>query len=130
MSSNQKITRSEHVASIALPPGRVAQVLGNLQRSDVLIRIGLCLVAALLMWLITGGWKPPFGYRAGYTPLRNIDARVAFSIPDPEGTKRLREQKRSEVMCVYRHDPRPLRELQSGLKSSLFEVLGAASYDD
>ncbi len=130
MSSNQKITRSDHVASIALPPGQVARVLGKLQRRDVLIRIGLCLIAALLMWLLTAGWKPPFGYRAGYIPLRNIDARVDFSVPDPEGTKRLRELKRSEVTCIYWHDPNPLRELQSGLKSALFAVLGAAAYDD
>ncbi len=130
MSSNQKITRSDHVASIALPPGQVARVLGNLQRGDVLIRIGLCLIAALLMWLLTGGWKPPFGYRAGYIPIRNIDARVDFSVRDPEGTKRLRELKRSEVMCVYSNDPKLLREMQSGLKSALFTVLGAASYDE
>ena len=130
MASNQKITRSEHVASIALPPGRVAQVLGKLQRSDVLIRIGLCVAAALLIWLITSGWKPPFGYRAGYTPKRNIDARVAFRVPDEELTRQRREEKRSVVECVYRHDAKSLRELQRGLTNSLFGVMGAASYDE
>ena len=130
MSSSQKITRSDHVASIALPPGRIAQVLGNLHRSDVLIRIGLCMIAAILMWMITAGWAPPFGYRTGYTPLRDIDARVAFSIIDPEGTRRLREEKRSEVMCVYAQDDQPLRELQSALKSGVFQVLAANSHDE
>ncbi len=130
MSSNQRITRSDHVASLTLPPGRIAQVLGNLHRSDVLIRIGICLAAAVLMWTITAGWAPPFGYRTGYTPLRDIDARVAFSIPDPEGTRQLRDQKRGEVMCVYAHDDQALRELRSGLKSAVFQVLAAKSYDE
>lgn len=130
MSSNQRITRSDHVASIGLPPGRIAQVLGHLHRSDVLIRIGICMVAVLLIWLITAGWTPPFGYRTGYTPVRNIDARVAFSVVDAEGTRRLRSEKRSEVMCVYAQDEQPLRELQSAIKSSVFQVLAANSYDE
>lgn len=86
MSSNQKKTRSEHVASITLPRGRVAQFFGSLQKRDVLVRIGLCVVAAWLMWLITGAWSPPFPYRAGYRPSRNIDARVDFIVPDAEHT--------------------------------------------
>ncbi len=130
MSSSQRITRSDHVASIALPPGRIAQVLGKLHRRGVLIRIGICGIAAVLMWIITAGWAPPFGYRTGYTPLRDIDARVAFSIVDPEGTRRLRQEKRSEVMCVYTQDDQPLRELQSALKSGVFQVLAANSYDE
>ncbi len=130
MASNQRITRSEHVASIGQRPGRMAQVWGKLQRGDVLKRIGWCVLAGLLIWLITGGWKPPFAFRESYTPQRNLDARVAFKVVDEEGTKRLREQKRSELECIYRHDPGKLPEMQYGLKHSLFEVLYATSYDD
>ena len=127
MSSLQKITRSDHVASLMLPPGRVARVLGRLRRADVLLRIGICLLAAVCMWLITCGWRPPFGYRIGYLPDRDICASVAFSVPDPEGTERLREKKRSEVTCTYTHDDRPLKELRSALKSQVFQVLAAES---
>jgi putative nucleotidyltransferase with HDIG domain len=130
MATHQKITRSDHVASLALPPGRFARVFGKLHRTDVLIRIGLCLLAVVCMWAITAGWAPPFGYRTGYTPPRDINARIAFTVPDPEGTRRLREQKRSEVTCVYVHDNQPLKELRSALKSRLFLVLAANSFDD
>ncbi|MHB8970466.1 MAG: HD family phosphohydrolase [Pirellulaceae bacterium] len=127
MSSLQRITRSDHVASLTLPPGRVARVFGRLRRADVLLRIGICLLAAVCMWLITCGWRPPFGYRIGYLPDRDICASVAFSVPDPEGTERLREKKRSEVTCTYVHDDRPLKELRSALKSRVFQVLAAES---
>lgn len=130
MSSNQKITRSDHVASLILPPGRVAQVLGNLQRRDVLLRIGLCLAAAFCMWMLTGGWKSPLRHRLGDTPLRHIAARVGFDIPDLEGTLRLRERKRGGLECVYVHDPRLLEEMRSSLKGRLFDVMRAPSFDE
>ena len=130
MSSNQRITRSEHVASLTLPPGRLVELFGTLRRPDVLIRIAICFTAAVLMWLITGGWTPPFGYRVGYTPRRDIAAMVAFSIPDPQGTEELRAKVRSEVKCTYVHDDQALKELRSRLKSGVFAVLGAKSYEE
>jgi hypothetical protein len=92
------------------------------------MRIGICLLAAVGMWLITGGWTPPFGYRAGYLPNRDVCANAAFSVPDPEGTEQLRKKKRSEVTCTYAHDDRPLKELRSALKSRVFQVLAADTY--
>ena len=128
MSSSQKITRSDHVASLALPPGRVAQAFGNLHRADVLTRIGICCAASICMWLITSGWMPPFGFRAGYKPMRDICANVAFSVPDPEGTEELRKQKRGEVTCTYVQNDLPLQELRYTLQSRVFEVLAAESF--
>ena len=125
MSSLQRITRSDHVASLTLPPGRVARVMGHLRQADVLLRIGICLLAAVGMWLITCGWTPPFGYRVGHLPNRDICARMAFSVPDPEGTEKLRKKTRSELTCTYTHDDRPLKELRSALKSRVFQVLAA-----
>ncbi|MHB8862712.1 MAG: hypothetical protein ACYC6N_09925, partial [Pirellulaceae bacterium] len=128
MSTLQRITRSDHVASLMLPPGRVARAWGHLRRGEVLLRIGICVLTAVCMWLITAGWTPPFGYRAGALPDRDICARTAFSVPDPEGTEQLRKKKRSELTCTYTHDDRALKELRSALKSRVFQVLAAPSY--
>ena len=38
------------------------------------------------------GWDPPFAYRTGYTPPRDIVARVPFSKPNPGATASAREQ--------------------------------------
>ncbi len=128
MSTLSRITRSDHVASLALPPGRLVRTLGHLQRSEVLLRIGLCATAAICMWILTAGWSPPFGCRVGQRPGRDVCARVAFSVPDPDATERQRKQKRSEMACTYVHDDRPLKELRSALKSRMFQMLAPESY--
>lgn len=129
MSTPSRITRSDHVASLALPPGRLVRTLGHLQRSEVLLRIGLCVVAAVCMWTLAAGWAPPFGFRLGQLPGRDICARVAFSVPDPEATEQQRKQKRSEMACTYVHDDRPLKELRSALKSRMFQVLAPETFE-
>ena len=129
MIGNSKLTRSEHVASLALPPGHLALTLGLLRRGDVMLKISLCAVAGLIMWLVTTAWEPPFGYRTGEIPSRNIVAQLTFEIPDSQATEQLRKQKRSEMACVYMHDDRPLKELRSALQDRIFRILAAKSFD-
>jgi putative nucleotidyltransferase with HDIG domain len=57
--SGQKRTRSERVAALELPPGQWERAWASLRRRDVLGRIGLAFLAALLMGLITEAWRPP-----------------------------------------------------------------------
>ena len=81
-------TRSERVAALELPPGFLERMWDYLQRGDVLVRLALCTVSALVLWMITGGWAPPLAYRTGYTPLRNIMARVHFDKPEPSAPRK------------------------------------------
>ena len=46
------------------------------------------------MWVILGGWAPPFPYRLDDTPTRDIDAKVAFQKPDPRKDRRGRRKGR------------------------------------
>ena len=46
-------------------------------------RIGLALVAAAVFCLVIRAWDPPFAYRIGRVPGRDIVARVAFAQEDP-----------------------------------------------
>ncbi len=75
--SSQKRTRSERVARLELPPGQWERAWTGLRRRDLLGRIGLALLAALLMGGMIRAWDPPFEYRTGYTPDRDVVARVA-----------------------------------------------------
>ena len=81
------------------------------------------------MWLISSGWAPPFGYRSGYIPERDIVARVGFSIPDPRRTEEMRERERRSTVCVYIHEVLPLQELRSALKNDAFQVIQAEDAD-
>jgi len=128
--SNQPRTRSELVAGLRVPRGQVPSLLSRLRRGDVLLRIGLCLLAALAMWGVTRGWAPPFPYYTGYTPPRDIVASLNFSTGELDGpeNERRRQRARSQTVCLYQHDVQPLVELRNALKNSVFQLTHAASF--
>ncbi len=87
-------TTKRRRSALILPRGKLAQLLDLVRRRDVLTRIGLCALAAVVMWAVTGAWSPPFRYRGGFIPSRDIVARTDFDSrdygsPDPaQSTKR------------------------------------------
>ena len=76
--SGQKRTRSERVAALELPPGQWERAWAGLRRRDVLGRIGLALLAALVIGFVVRAWDPPFAYRAGQVPTHDVAARIQF----------------------------------------------------
>ena len=82
----RKRKRFERVASLELPPGQWERAWIGLRRRDVLGRIGLALLAAVAICAVIHGWDPPFAYRTGYTPPRDIVATVPFTKADPVAT--------------------------------------------
>ncbi len=127
--SSPKRTRAERVAALALPPGQLARMLGYLRRGEVLLRLGLCALAAVIMWAVTGAWTPPFPFRSGQVPPRDIVSRVTFSIDDKAKTQLAKDEARRRIRCIYINDPRPLVELQQALKNRIIQILGAESYE-
>ena len=81
---NQVKTRSDRVASVQLPPGRLARLLYYLRRRGVLLRIVMCLAAAVIVWAVMGAWAPPFPYQSGYIPPRDIVSRASFSVKNEQ----------------------------------------------
>jgi len=125
---NQPRTRSDLVAGLRLPPGQLAKSWDALRRGDVLIRISLCLLAAIAMWATTSAWAPRFPFRAGYTPPRDIVARATFSKFDPVETTNRKQTARSQALAVYVHDRQPLIEFRTALKDSVFQIINAESF--
>jgi len=116
-------------SALELPPSRWARLWDRARKSDVSLRVLLAAMAAVFMWLATGAWAPPFAYRTGYTPPRNITARVQFSQPDVQATEEARREARRNVICYYENDPQGLDELQNALIGQVLQVLEAKSYD-
>src|SRR3954469_24635452 len=116
-SGNQKKTRLQRVAALELPPNLAERLLGSVQRFDVLVRIGLCFLAAVVLWLIVCGWVPPFPYRTGVVPERDLLARVPFRKFDPVATKSEKDKAASQVRFVYEQDPSKLQQLRAALKN-------------
>jgi len=96
--------------------------MGTLRRSDVLVRIGLCIAAALAMWLFTKAWAPAFPYRTGYVPPRDIIARVDFEVHDSAETKHLQKLARDSAENVYTLDLGPLNQLRQELTNELLRL--------
>jgi putative nucleotidyltransferase with HDIG domain len=69
------------VVSFRPPPGRITRLWVSARRGDVLLRAGMCLLAALLFWAVTKGWEPPFIYRIGDV----LSQDIALVIPADEG---------------------------------------------
>ena len=125
---HQPRTRSDLVAGLRLPPGQLARSLNALRRGDVLVRLAICLLAAIVMWATTSAWAPRFPFRAGYTPPRDIIAREMFSKYDPVETTNLKRAARKEALCVYVHNRQPLIGLRAALKDSVVQIINAESF--
>ncbi len=88
----------------------------------------VCL-ASLLMMLICHTWEPPFPYRTGDYPPRDMISRVDFQMPDLAATEALRIQKRRETLAYYVNHPQPLLQRREELKDQLFLILDATSFE-
>ncbi|MBN2476582.1 MAG: HDIG domain-containing protein [Pirellulales bacterium] len=118
-----KRTRSERVAALELPPGQWERAWKGLRRRDVLGRIGLALLATLAIGAVIRAWDPPFAFRPGYVPLRNVVATVPFSREDSRATEADRDRARSRVLYLYVQDPEPLRQLRAELVTTVAAIL-------
>lgn len=127
LNSQHRRARTERTAALEPTSQRLAQALMDVQRPEVLARVGLCALAAALFWLVTGGWGPPLAYRQGYIPPRDIAARVEFTEFDPRATEDARERARSQVRYVYVNDTEALVQLRAALQRRIVEITGAES---
>jgi hypothetical protein len=125
----RKSKRFERIAALDLPPGQWERAWESLRRRDVLGRIGLALLAAVAMCLVIHGWDPPFAYRTGYTPPRDIVAVVPFKRFDPVATEVARQQTQKQVRKVYAQDDQPLKRLRAQLRNTIVELTTAPTLD-
>jgi putative nucleotidyltransferase with HDIG domain len=126
---NTKRTRTTRVGGFALPPGQVSRFWQSLRSREVLIRLGLCILAAGVMWAVTRAWAPPFSYRTGYVPPRDIHVRTPFKVYNQGATQDKRKQRQQEMPWIYENDPAAVLELRQRLKTQVRDVLQAGSAD-
>jgi len=113
-----------------MPPGYWGRLLGQLRRGSVLLRLALCALVAVFLLAFTRGWDPPFSFRLGQIPNRDIVARVNFEQPDLEATSKAQQQARDLTLAVYDQDPEPLVQLRAQLRSEITKVLAAEKVSD
>lgn len=92
-------------------------------------RVAVTLCAAVTMLVVCRAWQPPFPYRFGDYPARDLISRVEFQVVDQTATDALRLQKQREALAYYANRNQPLLQRREELKDQLFLVLGAESFD-
>lgn len=71
-------SRAARIATLTAARRRPEGGWQRLRNPDVWRRLGAFLMAALVMWAVSGGWSRPFPYRSGYIPPRDVVPRKAF----------------------------------------------------
>ena len=130
LNGSQKRTRLERVAALELPPGMLERTWAYLQRGEVLIRLGLCVLTVIGLWFVTSAWSIPLGYHRNYTPPRDIVANVLFQKADPEKTKEAKAAAARKSRYVYDQDKDPLIQLRAALQNRVVIVAGAKSLSE
>jgi putative nucleotidyltransferase with HDIG domain len=127
---SKKKRRIDRVTSLEMPPGVWGSLWGHLRRGHVLVRLAMCAVTALLLWVITRGWSPPLPYHLGDAPPRDIIARTEFRRYDEAATQKARDQARSLAIAIYDHDPAPLEQLRAKIENDVTQIVAAKSPDE
>jgi cyclic-di-AMP phosphodiesterase PgpH len=127
---SKKKRRIDRVTSLEMPPGVWGNLWGHLRRGHVLVRLALCAVTALLLWVITSGWAPPLPYHLSDVPPRDIIARTEFRQYDEDATQKAKEQARSTAIAIYDHNPEQLEQLRAKIENDVTQLVAAKSYDE
>ena len=122
--------RGQRVAGLDPIPKLSTQIWLAVTRGDVLLRVSLCLLATIIMIVATRAWAPPFSYREGFTPLRDIVASVDFKVPNPSKVERERDSARRLARQVYSNNPQQLKSLRSELLAEVVKLTAAEQFDE
>ncbi len=121
--------RQERIESLGIPKPRFMQWWERSNKVDWAFRVAMAAVAALAILVCCRTWRPPFAYRTGAVPSRDLITRVTFQVPDEAATEVTRTQKRRDVLALYSNRTQPIIQLRGALKDQLFLILGATSFD-
>ena len=100
-----------------------------LRDREILLRLGMCLVAILGLLIVLQGWRAPFPYRVGQYAEHGIAARTDFQELNVEESNRNRDEAERRVPLVFAHDPQPLSSLSDQLRADLGKLTAAETLD-
>ena len=87
------------------------------------------MLAAVIMLAVTRAWVPPFSYRAGYVPPRDIVPAEDVHKVNKALTQKLELQASAQATFVYDQDRKPLENLREALFAKLAAIADAKDYE-
>lgn len=119
----------ERIESLGIPKPRLVEWWRRGDKSDWAASVAMAAGVAAMVLVLCRTWQPPFPYREGEIPSRDLITRVTFEVEDREATQVLRDRRRREVLPFYRNRTQPLANLRGALKDQLFLLLETPSYE-
>jgi putative nucleotidyltransferase with HDIG domain len=126
--SSNKRAGKERLQSLGLPQSKLLRWWSEEADAGFWYRLSVTFAAAVAMLVVCRCWQPPFPYRTGDYPSRDVISRVEFQVVDTTATEALRMQKRREALAYYVNRSQPLIQRREELKDQLFLILGAESF--
>lgn len=107
-----------------------SRLLLRLRDRETLVRLGMCLLAAVALLVLLQSWKPPFPYRAGEFAADGIAAKIDFERVDAKATADMMAKAEQEVPLIYTNHPERLNTLRDELEAALGVIAQAQTLDD
>lgn len=121
----QKRTRVSRTAAIRRPETFATRILKLLQDRDVLLRLGISLIAIILLIIALQSWHAPFPYRRGDFVPHGIAARIEFHRVDEGQTRLERDRAAQDVPWIFWNNSTPLKLLPEEFRAALGEIAAA-----
>ena len=124
-----KRSRVSKSAAVRRPDTLGTRVLKIIKNRDLMIRIGISLVAITLLIIALQSWQAPFSYRRGDYVEHGVAAKIEFERVDEEQTEIDRDRQADDVPWIFWNSPGPLESLPDELRAALGEIAAAQEID-
>ncbi|MCA9108840.1 MAG: HDIG domain-containing protein [Planctomycetaceae bacterium] len=126
----QKRQRHSRTHSVRGPESGWDALWGKLKDRSLLGRIGLCLLAVLILLVVVPSWWIPFPYREGQSVPNGVVASIDFEVVDHEETYLLRENAADAAPFVFENNPEKLDALPANFEAAVLAIDKAESIAD
>ncbi|MEM9828507.1 MAG: HDIG domain-containing metalloprotein [Planctomycetota bacterium] len=129
-SGNKQRNNKQRIDNLGIETSKWSAWWRDGDKSDTVVRVTMAVLAAVVLLLACETWKPPFAFREGAIPARDLVTRITFDVPDEDATKELRERKRREINVYYVNRTKPLDQLRGELANQLFLITSAPTFEE
>ena len=129
-SGSKQRNKQQRIDNLGIQKSRLATWWQDSDKSDTVTRVAMAAAAAVFLLIACLTWRPPFAYRHGAVPGRNLVARASFKVPDPDATEAARDQRRRSIAAFYRHRTEPLDQLRARLRDRLLLITSKETFED
>ena len=127
--STKQRSGKERIDSLGIERSRLSTWWNRGDKWDFATRVAMVLTAALAVLLICRTWEPPFAYRSGAIPARDLISRATFEVSDDAATEEVRKRRQRNALVLYRNSPERLGELRTALQTKLLQFITLDSYE-